>query len=260
MAAAEALEPDEVQRQTGLSRQEIEDFYALFAANSKVVTVYSQGVNQSSMGTDKVSAILNAHLATGRIGKSGQGPFSVTGQPNAMGGREVGGLANVLAGHLNIEDPEHRDLVQAFWQSPTMAEKPGLKAVDLFRHIETGAVKAVWIMATNPAVSVPEAQAIEAALAKCPLVVVSDALEMTRVLDEPTTVKIDLADPKAITLRDIEALQAADRVCGGVSIPEEIRSFVRREATWNTSENGCSACPHSADFKCVKIRPKAQAA
>jgi uroporphyrin-III C-methyltransferase/precorrin-2 dehydrogenase/sirohydrochlorin ferrochelatase len=85
-------------------------------------------------------------------------------------------------------------------------------------------------------------------------------LEMPRVLDEPTTVKIDLADPKAITLRDIEALQAADRVCGGVSIPEEIRSFVRREATWNTSENGCSACPHSADFKCVKIRPKAQAA
>ena len=179
LAAAEALEPDEVQRQTGLSRQEIEDFYALFAANSKVVTVYSQGVNQSSMGTDKVSAILNVHLATGRIGKPGQGPFSVTGQPNAMGGREVGGLANMLAGHLNIEDPEHRDLVQAFWQSPTMAEKPGLKAVDLFRHIETGAVKAVWIMATNPAVSVPEAQAIEAALAKCPLVVVSDVLETT---------------------------------------------------------------------------------
>ena len=170
LTAAEALEPDEIQRQTGLSREETEDFYALFAAHSKVVTVYSQGVNQSSMGTDKVSAILNVHLATGRIGKPGQGPFSVTGQPNAMGGREVGGLANMLAGHLNIEDPEHRDLVQAFWQSPTMAEKPGLKAVDLFRGIETGAVKAVWIMATNPAVSVPEAQAIEAALAKCPLV------------------------------------------------------------------------------------------
>ncbi|MGB1159804.1 MAG: molybdopterin-dependent oxidoreductase [Alphaproteobacteria bacterium] len=179
LAAAEALSWDDLLHQTGLSRAELDDFYALFAANAKVVTVYSQGVNQSSMGTDKVSAILNVHLATGRIGKPGQGPFSVTGQPNAMGGREVGGLANMLAGHLNIEDPEHRQLVQDFWQSPTIAERPGLKAVDLFRAIDAGDVRAVWIMATNPAVSVPEAQAIEAALAKCPLVVVSEVLETT---------------------------------------------------------------------------------
>ena len=85
-------------------------------------------------------------------------------------------------------------------------------------------------------------------------------LEMPQVLAAPATVQIDLADPKTISLRDIEALQAADRVCGGVSVPKEVRSFVRREATWNTHENGCSACPHSADFKCVKIRPKAKVA
>ena len=179
LGEAMALQWSEVLEQTGLSGNEVERFYELFTETEKVVTVYSQGVNQSSCGTDKVSAILNVHLATARIGKPGQGPFSVTGQPNAMGGREVGGLANMLAGHLNIEDPEHRAVVQDFWQSPTIADKPGLKAVDLFRAVDEGKIKALWIMATNPAVSVPEAAAIEGALAKCPLVVVSDVLETT---------------------------------------------------------------------------------
>jgi assimilatory nitrate reductase catalytic subunit len=168
-----------VAEKTGLLRAEIERFYDLFSRTQKVVTVYSQGVNQSSAGADKVNAIVNCHLFTGRIGRVGMGPFSVTGQPNAMGGREVGGLANQLAAHLEIENPRHRQIVQAFWESPEMPDRAGLKAVDLFRAVGSGAVKAIWIMGTNPVDSLPDADAVRAALAACPFVVVSDVVERT---------------------------------------------------------------------------------
>ncbi|MET0859032.1 MAG: molybdopterin-dependent oxidoreductase, partial [Telluria sp.] len=153
--------------------------YRSFAATTKVVTAFSQGVNQSSAGTDKVNAIINCHLLTGRIGKPGMGPFSLTGQPNAMGGREVGGLSNMLAAHMELDNPLHRETVQGFWKSPQIASKPGLKAVDLFRDIEAGKVKAVWIIATNPLVSLPDANQVQRALAKCELVVVSDIVAGT---------------------------------------------------------------------------------
>ena len=107
------------------------------------------------------------------------GPFSLTGQPNAMGGRETGGLANMLAAHLDIENPGHRELVADFWNAPNLASKPGLKAVDLFRAVADGKIKALWIMATNPVVSMPQAGAVEAAIKACPFVVVSDILEQT---------------------------------------------------------------------------------
>ena len=110
LQAAKSISGPELLQQTGLCASEIGAFYSLFASTEKTVTIYSQGVNQSVSGTDKVSAILNCHLATARIGKPGMGPFSVTGQPNAMGGREVGGLANMLACHMDIENPEHRAL------------------------------------------------------------------------------------------------------------------------------------------------------
>jgi assimilatory nitrate reductase catalytic subunit len=158
----------------GIPESEVAQFYRLFAATAKTVTLWSQGVNQSTSGTDKVNAIVNAHLATGRIGKPGAGPFSLTGQPNAMGGREVGGLANQLAAHLELDDPRHRRQVQEFWQSPRIADRPGYLAVDLFRAIGEGKIRAVWIMATNPAVSLPEANAMRRALSACPFVVVSD--------------------------------------------------------------------------------------
>jgi assimilatory nitrate reductase catalytic subunit len=102
------------------------------------------------------------------------GPFSVTGQPNAMGGREVGGLSNMLAAHMELDNPEHRAIVRTFWNAPTIADKPGLKAVDLFRAVAEGRIKALWIMATNPVVSMPEADRVRAAIAACPFVVVSD--------------------------------------------------------------------------------------
>lgn len=159
---------------TGLSDDLLTTFYDLWCGSEKVVTIFSQGVNQSSSGTDKVNAITNCHLATGRIGRAGQGPFSVTGQPNAMGGREVGGLANMLACHLDIENADHRNAVKTFWSAPEMPEKPGLKAVDMFRAVGEGQIKALWILHTNPAVSMPDADRVRDAIAGCDFVVVSD--------------------------------------------------------------------------------------
>ena len=170
---------------TGLADRDLATFLGWFTATERVVTVYSQGINQSESGTDKVNAILNCHLATGRIGRPGMGPFSVTGQPNAMGGREVGGLANMLACHLEIDDPAHRAAVQGFWNSPTIPKTPGLKAVDLFRAVAAGRVKALWIIHTNPAVSMPDADAVAAAIKGCDSVVVSDITQTdtTRLAD-----------------------------------------------------------------------------
>ena len=170
LAAAYADDPAE----TGLSEQDIRAFCALWMGTEKVVTIFSQGVNQSSSGSDKVNAILNCHLATGRIGTPGCGPFSVTGQPNAMGGREVGGLANMLACHLDLEDAAHRAAVREFWQTPVVADRAGLKAVDMFRAVGDRRIKALWIIHTNPAVSMPDADRVRAAIAGCDFVVVSD--------------------------------------------------------------------------------------
>lgn len=168
-----------VSKVCGVDEHRLAGFYRLFARTQKTITVFSQGVNQSSAGTDKVNSIINCHLLTGRIGKAGMGPFSITGQPNAMGGREVGGLANMLAAHMELANPRHRQIVQEFWKSPTIAEAPGLKAVELFDAVHDGRVKAVWIMATNPVVSLPDADKVKAALARCEFVVVSDCVLRT---------------------------------------------------------------------------------
>ncbi len=174
LSAAATLDPLTIVERTGLSHAMVQSFFDLFSQTEKTVTVFSQGVNQSSHGSDKVNAIINCHLATGRIGKPGASPFSVTGQPNAMGGREVGGLANMLAAHMEIGNPADRERVQRFWQSPTVAATPGLKAVDMFRAVADGRIKALWIVATNPVVSMPDAGNVEEALRNCPFVVVSD--------------------------------------------------------------------------------------
>lgn len=162
----------------GVTAEAFEALAQLVASHPKMVTLFSQGVNQSASGTDKGNAIINLHLATGRIAKPGRGPFSITGQPNAMGGREVGGLANMLAAHMGFSDSECA-AAQDFWSSPTIARRPGLKAVDMFRAVHDGRIKALWIMATNPAVSMPDANFVRAALAKCDFVVVSDCMAET---------------------------------------------------------------------------------
>jgi assimilatory nitrate reductase catalytic subunit len=174
VAASTAGDVGNVALACGVDETRLNEFFELFANTERAITAFSQGVNQSSAGTDKVNSIINCHLLTGRIGRPGMGPFSITGQPNAMGGREVGGLANTLAAHLEIADAGHRRLVQEFWNSPRIATQPGLKAVELFDAVYDGRIKALWIMATNPAVSLPDANKVRAALERCPLLVVSD--------------------------------------------------------------------------------------
>lgn len=192
LEAAGSFSLSQIASACDLKQQDVEKLYHWFADTDKTVSVYSQGVTMNSSGTDKVNAILNCHLLTGRIGKPGMGPFSLTGQPNAMGGREVGGLANQLAAHMELDNPEHRKLVQEFWASPHIASKPGLKAVELFEAIGAGKIKAVWIMATNPVDSMPEADGVRAALEKCPFVVVSDVVRHT-----DTTAVADVLLPAA---------------------------------------------------------------
>ncbi|HET6160997.1 MAG TPA: molybdopterin-dependent oxidoreductase [Dongiaceae bacterium] len=174
LAEADAGSIDKVAAGCGLDPADVQRFYDWFATTERSLTAYSQGVNQSAHGTDKVNAIINVHLATGRIGRAGMGPFSITGQPNAMGGREVGGLANQLAAHMAFEDEGAIDRVRRFWGAQRMAMRPGLKAIDMFDAVADGRIKALWIAGTNPAVSLPDAGRVRAALKKCDFVVVSD--------------------------------------------------------------------------------------
>ncbi len=178
LKAVNGLSIPAVARHCGLAETDVAEFYRLFAQTPKTVTLFSQGINQSSSGVDKVNSIINVHLATGRVGLPGATPFSITGQPNAMGGREVGGLANQLAAHMDFV-PRHIERVARFWNAANMAQQPGLKAVDMFKAVRDGRIKAIWIMATNPVVSMPEADRVAEALKACEFVVVSDTTRHT---------------------------------------------------------------------------------
>jgi assimilatory nitrate reductase catalytic subunit len=167
-----------VARDCGIAEADFARFCDLFAETPRTVSLFSMGANQSAQGVAKGSAILNAHLATGRIGKPGACPFSITGQPNAMGGRETGGMATTLAAHMDFDDDARARLAR-FWGADRVAAQPGLKAVDLFEAVGEGRIKALWIMATNPAVSLPDAGRVRSALAACPFVVVSDIMAET---------------------------------------------------------------------------------
>ncbi len=175
-AAAHGLDLAGTAQTCGLNPADLQKFYDLFAATPRTVTAFSQGVNQSSAGTDKGNAIINCHLVTGRIGLPGAGPFSLTGQPNAMGGREVGALSNMLAAHLDWSRPGDLDRLGRFWDTDRLPIAPGLKAVDLLRAVGRGEVRAIWVIGTNPLVSLPEADAVRQALSACELVVVSECV------------------------------------------------------------------------------------
>ncbi|WP_265457615.1 nitrate reductase [Aeromonas salmonicida] len=168
-----AWQLEAVARSCDLAPGDLLGFYQLFARTPRTVTLFCQGINQSNQGVDKANAIINAHLLCGRIGKPGAAPFSMTGQPNAMGGREVGGLATQLAAHMGFGEVE-RDRVQRFWQSPTMVSGPGHKAVALFEAVARGEIRALWVLGTNPAVSLPDGNRVRDALARCELLVVSE--------------------------------------------------------------------------------------
>jgi len=170
--------PRVVAQTCGITEAELAQAAHWFA-EGPTLSLYCQGLNQSTAGTAKNAALVNLHLATGQIGIAGAGPFSLTGQPNAMGGREVGGLANLLPGHREVANPAHRAEVAALWGLPGMPATPGLTAVELFAALADGRVKMVWIACTNPAQSMPDQTVVRAGLARADLVVLQEACATT---------------------------------------------------------------------------------
>jgi len=149
------------------------------AQRQPTLSLYCQGLNQSSSGTAKNASLINLHLATGQIGQPGAGPFSLTGQPNAMGGREVGGLANLLSAHRDLGNPAHRAEVAALWGVPDVPAQPGKTAVEMFEAAADGEIKALWIACTNPAQSMPDQATVRRALQRAEFVVVQEAFATT---------------------------------------------------------------------------------
>ena len=189
----------------GLDETEIAKAAELLAGDRKFLSMWTMGLNQSAVGTDKNIALISLSLITGKIGKPGCGPFSLTGQPNAMGGREVGGMANLLPAHRNLSNPEHRAEVARFWNVPKLPEKPGLTAIELFEAIGAGKVKAVWIIATNPIASLPSSWRVEESLGKAELVVVED------IYPNETTDFADVILPAAGWLEKTGTMTNSDR-------------------------------------------------
>ena len=163
----------------GITEKDLIQAAEWFAASPASLSLYCMGMNQSSQGTDKNIALINLHLATGQIGRPGAGPFSLTGQPNAMGGREVGGMATMLAAHREISNPTHRAEVEALWGVEQLSDKPGLPAVAMFDAVLSGKIKAIWIVCTNPVHSMPDAEKIRQALQHAEFVVVQEAFLQT---------------------------------------------------------------------------------
>ena len=180
-SSIERYSPERAATLTGLSAGIIAAAARRFGTARAAVTLWSMGVNQSHIGTDKNAAILNLHLATGQIGRTGAGPFSLTGQPNAMGGRETGGLAHLLPGYRQVTDPAARAAVERHWGVPAgrIAAQPGRSALEIFQGLRDGAVRAIWIMCTNPAASMPDLDLVEKALRQAEVVIVQDAYHPT---------------------------------------------------------------------------------
>jgi len=171
--------PKHVATLCGLKEADIVQAARWFGQNTPTLSLYCQGLNQSSSGTDKNAALINLHLATGQIGKPGAGPFSLTGQPNAMGGREVGGLANLLSAHRDLANPQHRAEVAALWGVADVPATPGKTAVEMFQAAADGEIRALWIACTNPAQSMPDQATVRRALERCEFVVVQEAFATT---------------------------------------------------------------------------------
>ncbi|MGS5086139.1 nitrate reductase [Hydrogenophaga sp. A37] len=167
--------PEQVAQVCGVPKADLFTAAKWFATSPATLSLYCQGLNQSSSGTAKNATLINLHLATGQIGKPGAGPFSLTGQPNAMGGREVGGLANLLSAHRDMANPTHRAEVAALWGVADVPSKPGKTAVEMFEAAADGEIKALWIACTNPAQSMPDQATVRRALERAEFVVVQEA-------------------------------------------------------------------------------------
>lgn len=171
--------PAMVAQLCGISLEQLQLCAQWIGTAPRFLSLWCMGLNQSSAGSAKNSALINLHLATGQIGRKGAGPFSLTGQPNAMGGRETGSLSNLLPGHREAADPQHRAEVAAYWGVEQLPASPGLTAIELFEQLQGGRIKALWIACTNPAQSLPDQNAVRAALQHCPFVVLQEAFATT---------------------------------------------------------------------------------
>ncbi|WP_150582707.1 nitrate reductase, partial [Pseudomonas fluorescens] len=171
--------PQSVAKLCGISPAQLHQCAEWVGTSPSFLSLWCMGLNQSTAGSAKNSALINLHLATGQIGRRGAGPFSLTGQPNAMGGRETGSLSNLLPGHREAANAEHRAEVAAYWGVEQLPASTGLTAVELFEQIRSGTIKALWIACTNPAQSLPDQNAVRAALQACPFVVLQEAFRTT---------------------------------------------------------------------------------
>ncbi|WP_421681750.1 molybdopterin-dependent oxidoreductase [Stutzerimonas urumqiensis] len=171
--------PEQVAERCGIDVRDLFACAQMIGGAASFLSLWCMGLNQSTAGSAKNSALINLHLATGQIGRVGAGPFSLTGQPNAMGGRETGSLSNLLPGHREVADPTHRAEVAAYWGVPAVPAQPGLSAIELVEAVHDGRIKALWIVCTNPAQSLPDQQRVHQALAACPFVVVQEAFATT---------------------------------------------------------------------------------
>ncbi|WP_337878076.1 molybdopterin-dependent oxidoreductase [Caldimonas sp.] len=240
--------PKDAARICGLEVSALIEAARWFGQARAALSLYCQGLNQSSSGTAKNAALINLHLATGHIGRPGAGPFSLTGQPNAMGGREVGGMANLLSAHRDLANPEHRAEVARLWGVPDVPATPGKTAVEMFEAAARGEIKALWIACTNPAQSMPDQATVRTALARCEFIVVQEAFATTA-----TCAHADLLLPAATwgekegTVTNSE--RRISRVRAAVAPPGEARAdwrivvdFARRlEARWGMRRRGAAA-------------------
>ena len=178
-AAVRECTPAWAARICGVNESLIVALATWWKASKATLSLYCQGLNQSSSGTDKNAALINLHLATAQIGKVGAGPFSLTGQPNAMGGREVGGLANLLPGHRDVMNPEHRAEIAKLWGIDALPPVPGKTAVEMFDAVKRGEIKLLWIACTNPAQSMPDLRAVAESFENAECVIVQEAFRTT---------------------------------------------------------------------------------
>ena len=215
--------PREVARACGIAESDLVQAARWFGRHTPTLSLYCQGLNQSVNGTHNNAALINLHLLSGQIGKPGAGPLSLTGQPNAMGGREVGALANQLAAHRDLANPAHRAEMAALWGVPELPAKPGLSAVEMFQAAADGAIKLLWIVCTNPAQSMPDQALVRRALQRCEFVIVQEAFRTTATCDYA-----DLLLPAASwgekegTVTNSE--RRISRVCAAVAPPGAARA------------------------------------
>lgn len=213
--AAEAWPPGRAAKECGVTEREIHRAAFWFGQSAEALSFWTMGVNQSTSGVAKNLAIINLHLATGKIGRPGSGPFSLTGQPNAMGGREVGYLAGQLPGYRDVTNPRHREEIAQLWNVPVerIQPQPGLDAVRMFEALENGQVKAIWIAGTNPLATMPDTQRVRRGLERARLVVVQDCYHPTE-----TSLLAHVLLPAAMSL-EIEGTMTNSERCVGLLQP-----------------------------------------